>query len=302
MVRTKEGIHSNEKRRSAPCTLLHPRLTSRTMTSGSKRCVFRRALIIVASFLFAQSAVGQTKENGSSPAAALEPSDMSAPSARGSDEPAATPPPSVDAPAASPAGAACCVHEGFYLRASSGYGYFSIWGNGPSGTASLSSLGKSFGLALGGAVAPGLAVAGTLRSTVATASFQGGPYEHAEVVSTEGKRLSPASGDAETALVTLGVLLDWYPNQRGGWHVGGLLGPGAAAVIPRASGSAMANFVWSGSVFGGYDFWMGNTWSAGVMLVATAANRTMLRDNEGRDSGYQLQPLALGLEASFVLY
>ncbi len=265
----------------------------------------------MAVLLFTPTVLGQTKEPDppaetsatappSSPPIMAELSGTST-AVRPSDPSGAAPPSAADtSTVATPP--KCCVHEGFYLRASSGYGYATLWGKGPLGSASVSSLGKSFGLAIGGAVAPGVVVAGTLRSTVATAAFQGGPFEHADLVSDDGKRLTTASSEAEAALVELGVLLDWYPNQRGGWHLGGSLGPGATAIVPRASGSAMAGLVWTGSVFGGYDFWMGNTWSAGIMAVASAANRTMLRDNDRHDTGYQLQPLAFGLEASFLLY
>jgi hypothetical protein len=186
-------------------------------------------------------------------------------------------------------------HDGLYLRASLGFGYIGVWGDGPLGAASVSGAGSSFGLALGGSIVSGLPIAATVRVTGVTARFVGGP----SAIST----VNAANPDADTGFVELGVLMDWYPLPKGGWHGGGAIAFGDVIVTPHATGADMTSGgSFAGSLFGGYDWLIGGKISLGLMLVASTAGAAEMRDGNGSDSGYSLQPFAIALEGSFLVY
>jgi hypothetical protein len=193
-------------------------------------------------------------------------------------------------------------HEGFYLRFSSGFGYVRVWGNGPSGSAGISSFGFSSTFSIGGALAPGLALAATLRFARGKAHFHGGPFEHARIVGIYGDALGPVSDYADAGMVELGALVDWYPKARGGWHVGGTVGPGGVTLTDRANDADSANVALAGSVFGGYDWRVDPSWSAGLMLVGSAASRAAMKNTDQNQTGYRLQPLALMLEFDILIF
>jgi hypothetical protein len=208
---------------------------------------------------------------------------------------------SVEAPAppsASPQAAR--VHEGFYLRLGSGPSVASFSGHGPLGSASLTGLGESGFLAIGGAVAPGLVLAGTVQGTGITADFKGGPFNDATVTSNGKSR--PASRKAEAGIGMVGLLLDWYPRPKAGWHAGVATGIGAIGLTNLADDSGLSGVNLGGSVFGGYDWALGRDWALGLQLTASGATSTKLREDSGaHDTGYRLTPLSFGIQAS-VLY
>jgi hypothetical protein len=172
-----------------------------------------------------------------------------------------------------------------------GIGYMSAWGNGPSGSASVSGGGSSQGLALGGTVAPGLALAGVIRlADTSASSFHGGPAGQAP------------NSNADAALVQLGVLGDFYPDPEGGWHVGALLGLGGTVVTPRATDASMNSGGFTGSIFGGYDWWIGKSWSLGLQAVASGVTSATMFDTNHNDTGYRLQALAAGFDGSLLFY
>ncbi len=194
------------------------------------------------------------------------------------------------------------VHHGFYLEASFGFAWLMVQGDGPSGSASISAFGTSTSVAVGGTILPGLALAGTIRAANGTATFHGGPFEHANIVSSVGSPLASANGDADVTFVQIGVLVDWYPNARGGWHLGGAVGPGGTVVTPLANGADMSNATFAGTIFGGYETWIAPQWTIGFVLVASGATRATLKDSDANDAGYRLQPLAISLESSILFY
>ncbi|MBI3203366.1 MAG: hypothetical protein HYZ29_17640 [Myxococcales bacterium] len=69
-------------------------------------------------------------------------------------------------------------------------------------------------------------------------------------------------------LVVLGPFLDWYPDEREGLHAGVMLGP---AAVPLVRGTGVGGAVW-----GGYDLWVSDQWSMG--LVARGIGSTSFSD------------------------
>jgi hypothetical protein len=192
------------------------------------------------------------------------------------------------------------VHEGFYLRLGSGPSVVSLSGHGPSGSASITGSGESGFIAIGGALVPGLVLAGTLQGTSVTAELKGGPFADATVTSN-GKTRS-ASNKAEAGIGMVGLLLDWYPAPKAGWHAGLATGIGGVGLTNRADDSSFGGVNFAGSLFGGYDWALGRDWALGLQLSASGATSTKLVEDPGaHDTGYRLTPLSLGVQAS-VLY
>ena len=143
-------------------------------------------------------------------------------------------------------------------------------------------------------------LAGTLQGVGLEANFKGGPLADATITVDGSTR--PASRKATGGFGMVGMLMDWYPKPRGGWHTGLAAGVGAVALDNKADGSDMGGINLSGSVFGGYDWALTRDWSLGLQLMASGATRTKMRDEDGdRDTGYRLTPLSIGVQAS-VLY
>ncbi len=218
-------------------------------------------------------------------------------------------------PAASPAAialsteapaprAAARIHRGLYLRLGSGPSFVTLRGHGPSGgSASITDSGAGGFIALGGAVAPGLVLAGTLQGTGFNSKFKGGPFADASVVSANGESHS-ASHKAQGGFGMIGVLVDWYPLPRGGWHTGLATGLGAIALTNSADDRNVGGLNLGGSVFGGYDWTLGHDWALGLQLTASGATTTKLKeDSDARaDTGYRLTPLSIGVQASLLYF
>jgi hypothetical protein len=203
-----------------------------------------------------------------------------------------------------PGAQACnCMRTGFHLRVSSGLGYFAIRGNGPSGEVSLSTVGSSVGIAGGGTIVRGLALAGALHAVQGTGPFHGGPFENAVIQPSPANGSAPANAGAEVTLVQFGLLLDWFPNPRLGWHIGAMVAPGGVVVTTLADGADMSSSVTpSGSMFGGYDFCVANNVSLGLMLVASGVARAALEDSDRNETGYRVQAISFALQSSFLFY
>jgi hypothetical protein len=187
----------------------------------------------------------------------------------------------------------------------SGPGFVTLRGHNPSGgSASITDSNASGSIAIGGAILPGLVLAGTLQGTTFNAEFKGGPFADA-TVSAEGKT-SSASHNALGAFGMIGVLMDWYPKPTGNWHAGFSAGLGAIGLANSADDSELGGVNFSGSVFGGHDWSLGRNWALGLQLVATGGTTTKMREevdsHDTRDSGYRLTPLSVGVQASLLYF
>jgi hypothetical protein len=197
------------------------------------------------------------------------------------------------------------VHEGFYLRFTSGPSFLTLRGHGPSGaSASITDAGPSGSIAIGGAILPGLVLAGTVSGTAFNAEFEGGPFADA-TVTANGKTRS-ASHNAEGGFGMIGVLVDWYPKPTGHWHAGFSTGLGGIGLTNSADDSELGGVNFAGSVFGGYDWALGRNWALGLQLTASGATSTKLQQDfdshDSHDSGYRLTPFSIGVQASLLYF
>ena len=222
------------------------------------------------------------------------------------------PPPVVTSPTPSSATAEPVIlavpqyrHQGFYLAAGGGGGFFSARGSGPLGDASVEGGGQVAYLGIGGTVATGLVLGGSLRTWIGSATFEGGPPITATTTyyanGTPTKTTLTLSGHAHVATVEIGVMLDWFPNPEKGWHVGGSVGLVGMSLSDDAATQSTAGGV-GGSIFGGYQWWLGPSWSLGLGGVLSIAGVSHLDDSNQNDVGYKLTPFGIGLQSQLLYY
>jgi hypothetical protein len=146
-----------------------------------------------------------------------------------------------------------------------------------------------------------LALAGTLQSTEATATFNGGPYAGATF--TSNNEAVKVSQRAAATFSEIGALLDWYPMQIEGLHLGLGAGLGFISVVNQADNSTMYGTSLGGTLLAGYDWPIAPTWALGVALVASGATTPSLKyQGSGSDAGYRLMPYSIGVGVSLLYY
>lgn len=173
-------------------------------------------------------------------------------------------------------------HDGFYARVGLSYslmgGAFSIGNGDDQRKIDYSGSHLGFDLLLGGTPSDGLTVGGGLLM---------------------GSLLQPDMevDGANTAtqnipVLLLGPFIDGYFKPNGGWHAGALVGLGGLGETPETEGSGG----FGGSVWLGYDKWVGDDWSVGGQL-------RFLGIAAGGKKPTDFSSSALGLGLSFsVLY
>ncbi len=159
-------------------------------------------------------------------------------------------------------GARC--HDGFYLRAALGMGGGKLDRNGSLDTGSGAVYGGDsaisgpmgvFELALGGTPTTGLVVLGGV------ASYR---LEEAKLDRDTGEEVD-LGGPLEAGILGAGV--EYFPDERGGLHLGALVGLGFASA-PTPSGSLFDRMGGAGgalSLSAGYGWWVSDSWSLGVL-------------------------------------
>lgn len=193
------------------------------------------------------------------------------------------------------------ARTGFYMRIALGMGYAQSTGTGPRGDAHFRGLGAGYGLTLGGSIAPGLVLAGTLQGTALSSSFKGGPFEQQTATTAEGKPIK-LSDQGESSATEVGLLIDWYPRKSLGWHTGVSAGIGMVSVINDADNTTWAGSSLSGGVFGGYDWYLGKSWSMGLALSLRGARSATLKDSDGNDTGYRLSAFSTTVDWSVAYF
>jgi hypothetical protein len=181
------------------------------------------------------------------------------------------------------------THDGFYFRYTGGPGYLVFNGSGPTGDAHLGGLASTSTIAVGGTPSRGVVFAGTIASaTLSNPDFTGYP--------------AGAQHGWTASRATLGLLVDWFPDEHRGWHVGGTGGFDVLGLSNNAAGINMGGFGFGVAALGGYDFWIGPEWSLGVVANLGATSRESLRDTSGNDTGYGLGAFWASVEASLLYH
>jgi hypothetical protein len=186
-------------------------------------------------------------------------------------------------------------HEGFYLRLGGGFTYLSdsietddlLLIREAKGTAKGG--GGASELALGGAVAPGVILGG-------------GFYSHwvPSLESDDAEIGNLEVGDIEfeeSQLHVLGPFVDFYPNPSSGLHLQASLGL-ALGSLGEGQGNNFVIEENGGGGFGfvggvGYEWWIADNWSLGILGRFTAAWFSAEDDNEVEWSHAVIAPAVL---------
>jgi hypothetical protein len=147
------------------------------------------------------------------------------------------------------------THDGLYLSLDTGLGYlstkFSV-DNAPGSDATLSGITVPFEVLVGGTVGPVAIGGGFLWDQVFSPSVDPSPP-------------GGTAGDVTLHMFAIHAFADFYPDPHGGFHVRPFLG--YAGMVAERNGVTSNNNP-GGPIFGagvGYDFWVADEWSIGVM-------------------------------------
>lgn len=175
-------------------------------------------------------------------------------------------------------------HDGFYLRLSTGFGGYNEgfqsrstprYGGESGGDArGFASVGE---LAIGHSVASGFVLGGG----VYTASLLSSTFERDEGV-TVPDELEPKRRN----FALIGPFVDWYPNARKGFHLQGAVGFATLQEGWKGRDAASEpeySAIGGGLMLGvGYDWFVAEEWSLGVLARVTGAVLTGTDDDDVR--------------------
>ncbi len=147
------------------------------------------------------------------------------------------------------------THDGFYLQADLGVGYLSSSAEVGATKASYSGITTPFAFLLGGTVGPVVIGGGFFGDRAAS------PKATYDVGGSTG---SQDLTDVTMTLIGIGVFADIYPDVHGGFHIQPFLGWGGLDFSYQGySGNSPTGTVLA--LGAGYDWWVGDEWSIGVM-------------------------------------
>jgi hypothetical protein len=189
------------------------------------------------------------------------------------------------------------LHDGFYLRISGGPAESVITGQGAvfaadgslassNADVSFSSLGGHGQLAIGGTPQDGIVLGGLLSI-----------YGFSALGGAGGVPQYKIGGDS----FGLDFFIDWFPDPRGGWHVGAAAGLGGTGIT--VGNVDNVTVCANGLLFGGYDWWIAPQWSFGFMLEGSANGKASVVPNDnGVTYPYDVAAYSLGLDLSFLYH
>ena len=155
------------------------------------------------------------------------------------------------------------THEGFYLQMTLGGGYLGTSASADGEALSLHGGAINGSLWIGGSLAPGFVLGGGTSSSIAI---------RPKVKETvNGQVLDVGNVNAGLQLNMIGLVSDFYPNPTKGLHFQAMLGYAVVSITQDGASSVSPSGV--GLIGGvGYDFWVSEEWSIGVLgNVAYAA-------------------------------
>lgn len=169
------------------------------------------------------------------------------------------------------------VHDGFYLRLGTGFGSYSetLRRSGEDNDTLITGITSAGEWTLGGTIRPGLIIGGGVFSATTLAS------DRVVRGSTPPGDIVDARGD----FAIVGPFFDYYFDPRKGLHVEGALGIANVRGLSIESGSFDKDHiaVGFGMVAGfGYEWWVSNEWSIGILGRLSAAVAASKDDNDNR--------------------
>lgn len=188
----------------------------------------------------------------------------------------AYPPPGEQPPAPKKPDTSKRNHDGFYLRMGMGPGYGRVVAEGAGSNdvkATYKGWGPAFELLLGGTLGSGFVLGG---------GFVGQDVSEPDLeVESRSVNVSGTVEDQSLGILTIGPFIDWYPDPKGGAHVGVMIGP---AEVGLQDDDGQSSTGLGGSLFGGYDFWIGDQWSLGLEGRVVAASTEHTRNDASFDN------------------
>ncbi len=159
-------------------------------------------------------------------------------------------------------------HEGFYLRASVGFGYY--YGsfsdcNQPGFDFNEHGGTMSADLLIGGSPSPGISIGGGLMVD----PLFGTDSEH-------GSR----HGSVGRVSWLVGPFADAFPDPTKGWHLGGLIGFAGQSFDSLDTGETRRGAGFGGAAWVGYDFWVADEWAVGPQFRVMGARTTNSKSGE----------------------
>lgn len=181
-------------------------------------------------------------------------------------------------------------HNGFYLQMALGLGYLGASASEGGEDLSVDGAAVTGSLWIGGSVLPGFVLGGGTLSAIAVSPHV--TYTNANYPSLNESR----SSDVSLHLQMFGLVSDIYPDPRTGFHFQAMIGY-AVLSASRDGQSTSTNDPSGLGLMGGigYDFWVSNEWSVGVLArFAYAATKF-----EDAGASLDLPTTAPGLLATF---
>ena len=145
------------------------------------------------------------------------------------------------------------THDGFQFRGTAGPGYLSTSASQGGSDVSIKGLSGDFGIYLGGTPVTGLVIGGMFEWATAF-----GPS-----VSVNGQSLN-GGGSTSLSLLTVGPYVNYYLDPANGLYFLGMIGYGVESYTQNgASGNSPGGPAFA--LGAGYDLWVSNEWSLGVL-------------------------------------
>jgi hypothetical protein len=170
-------------------------------------------------------------------------------------------------------------HDGFYLRIATGFGAYSegITQKGADQSTEVTGIASAGEIAVGGAIRPGLIIGGGAFNSGVLASDR----------TVRGATPPPEVIDSRGDFAIVGPFFDYYFEPSGGLHLQGAVGFVTLRGLSVGSGEfdRHSAAVGGGAMVGfGYEWWVSNQWSLGVLGrvmggVATGTDSTDTRWN-----------------------
>jgi len=168
-------------------------------------------------------------------------------------------------------------HDGFYLRLSTGFGPYNeaISRSGEQAHTTVSGVATTGDFAIGGSVRPGLVFGGAgWTSSVLVADAR-----------TDAGQIAPPSAGQRSSYSVVGPWMDCYFNPNGGLHMPASLG----FAVVRGLDAEGARWNGDNTAFGagfliglGYEWWVADEWSIGILGRLTGIVATSKDDNGQR--------------------
>jgi len=179
-------------------------------------------------------------------------------------QPSAPPAPKIDLstePLAKPVQRTFHFHEGFYLRASVGFGYYSgAFSDRNQPNLDLNEHGSSMSLDLliGGSPSPGVSIGGGLMAD--------------PLFGADSDRVNGGVSHGRVSWL-VGPFIDGFPDPTRGWHLGGLIGFAGQSFdsLSATDRGTRRGAGIGGAAWFGYDFWVAPEWAIGPQFRAMGA-------------------------------